>query len=212
MKGKPSHAGTVVLIVLVISIAPDGRRARAQIIGSAHDFSGAGWARGEICRACHTPHNADLLLEAPLWNHATSSATYTLYASTTLKQAAVQPGDASKACLCCHDGTVALDSFGGTAGGVFMTGPANVATDLSNDHPVGMTWEHQTLGGAANCSTCHNFHPPAGWRPPVVLFGPVGSKKVECPSCHTPHGVGVPKLLRSTNVQSRMCLACHQDK
>jgi len=124
------------------------------ITGSVHDFSSQGWSGGEICKVCHTPHNADSTV-GPLWNHELSSATYTLYSSLTLDGDMSPPGRASKLCLSCHDGTVAIDSFNGTTGGSFVSGNALIGTDLSDDHPVGVEWSHQTLESGTVCSRCH---------------------------------------------------------
>jgi hypothetical protein len=74
----------------------------AQITGSSHDFSAAAWntSNNEICIVCHTPHNATILPDAPLWNHALSAVTnYTLYASGTLNATMGQPDGSSKLCL-----------------------------------------------------------------------------------------------------------------
>ena len=60
----------------------------------------------DICIFCHAPHNTTGV--GPLWNHALSAATYTPYSSSTLKATVGQPTGASKLCLSCHDGTVAL--------------------------------------------------------------------------------------------------------
>ena len=59
----------------------------------------------EICIFCHTPHTAK---KAGLWNRHDSTAAYTPYRSTTIKANIGQPTGASKLCLSCHDGTVAL--------------------------------------------------------------------------------------------------------
>ena len=67
------------------------------ITGSAHDFSTQSWSGGRICVACHTPHKADTTItDAPLWNHANSTAVYTLYSSPTLNATISQPGGGSK--------------------------------------------------------------------------------------------------------------------
>jgi hypothetical protein len=82
------------------------------IINSKHDLSAAGpgpikaKSETEVCMFCHTPHKA--AREAPLWNRYSSGATYAPYTSTTVKAAIGQPTGASKLCLSCHDGTVAL--------------------------------------------------------------------------------------------------------
>jgi hypothetical protein len=126
--------GATLGLVLVAGIAG------AQITGSAHDFSGQGWGTIEICQPCHTPHNASIALPVVLWNHEVTAATYTLYTSPTMNATTGQPDGVSRACLSCHDGTVALDSFGGATGTNFIGGDANFGTDLSNDHPVSFAY------------------------------------------------------------------------
>lgn len=183
-------------------------QAGAQISGSAHDFSDAnGWQSGvtEICVFCHTPHNASTTVE-PLWNHALSAATYTTYASSTLDATVGTPSGASSLCLSCHDGTVAVDSYGGVTGTNFMgtvNAAANFGTDLSNDHPISFTYNTAlvTADGGLNDPTT---------SPVADLLYGAGSDQVECASCHDVHnGLGQPNLLVMSNVGSALCLTCH---
>src|SRR5208337_3855843 len=118
------------------------------IVNSKHDLSAKSAAaihsetNGQICIFCHTPHHGSK--DAPLWNHASSGATYTPYGSTTTKAHIGQPTGASKVCLGCHDGTVALGMIGrGKIAAPFNNhvttlpqGPSNLGIDLSDDHPV----------------------------------------------------------------------------
>jgi len=52
-----------------------------------------------------------------------------------------QPDGVSKLCLSCHDGTVALDSYGGVNGSTIITGSALLGTDLSTSHPISMKYD-----------------------------------------------------------------------
>lgn len=178
--------------------------ASAQIAGSAHDFSGEGWSRGEICITCHTPHNADTTIDAALWNHTVSTALYTLYDSPTMDAAPAQPGTASLVCLSCHDGTVALDSFGGATGGTMIDPAGDLTTDLSDDHPVGILWTHQTQ--TPTCGQCHNQHNP-NWPQPLPFY----EERVECATCHDVHNSNsaIPYFLRISNAGSDLCFHCH---
>lgn len=184
--------------------------AGAQITGSEHDFSAQGWGTNEICQPCHTPHNASTTLPVVLWNHAVTTATYTLYSSPTMNAQTGQPDGVSKACLSCHDGTVALDSFGGSTGENFIGGTANFGTDLTNDHPVSFTYDNAlatTDGGL--------YQPTAtdsglgGTIAADMLFGP-GNDQVECASCHDVHNAANQEsLLLKSNTGSALCLTCH---
>jgi len=199
-----------VIKLLVAAAAVIGGQLFASIGGSKHDFQSSGWTT-EICKPCHTPHEADLTVtDAPLWNHEVSVATYTPYDSPTMDVTMVEPGPVSKLCLSCHDGTVALDSFGGGTGSNFIPAGSNLGTDLSDDHPIGITWTHQTILG-----TCNPCHFPIS-RPPETMDAPFFSDdggvtyKVECASCHDVHNSkNNTFLLQIDNTGSALCLYCH---
>ncbi|MFZ4521380.1 MAG: cytochrome c3 family protein [Bacteroidales bacterium] len=183
----------------------------AQILNSAHDFSAAAWnTSGEICKVCHTPHNADIsVLNAPLWNHQLSTvSSYTTYSSATMNAVVGQPDGSSKLCLSCHDGTVALENFGGVSNGtILMTGPALVGTDLMNDHPVSFTYD-----AALATADPGLFNPqthPSGLGGTISANMLIGDK-MQCSSCHDVHNsYGVPGLLVKSNAASALCLTCH---
>ena len=193
------------------------------IAGSAHDFSTQGWSGGQICVACHTPHGANTTVtDAPLWSHAVTAKIFALYTSPTLNATTAQPGGASKLCLSCHDGTVALDSFGGATGTSFMTGPVATGagpSDLTNDHPISFTYN------AALATTDGSLFDPAtktvaigtgtqtktGTIAATMLY----SGQLQCSSCHDVHNtftvgglMGEP-LLKISKAGSALCLACH---
>jgi len=178
--------------------------AAAVITGSAHDFSSEGWSGGKVCGVCHTPHNSDATFQAPLWNHGTTAATFTFYDSSTMDSTTGEPDGTSKACLSCHDGTVALDSFGGATGSTTITGTALLGTDLSNDHPVSFIYD------AALATADGELTTPAG-DGSAVGDVPLFSGKVECSSCHDVHNnAGTSaSLLVKDNAGSALCLTCH---
>jgi hypothetical protein len=156
------------------------------IVGSGHDFSWAGWSNNEICIVCHAAHNNLNLATELLWNHTESSADYTVYSSPTFNQPAGQPAGSSKLCLSCHDGTVAVDSFGGATGSLFISdfgSGLELGTDLSNDHPISFTYvvgEGEELNPVATTVT---FGDGSGGTIADMLFG----GQVECSSCHDVH-------------------------
>lgn len=180
------------------------------IVGSAHDFADDTWnTSGQICLVCHTPHNADVSVSnAPLWNHETTTATFSTYTSATMDATTGQPDASSKLCLSCHDGTVAVDNFGDQTGGThFLTGNPNIGTALSDDHPISFTYD------AALASADDGLYDPStqnsglgGTISADMLIG----NQVQCASCHDVHnGSGIEKLLKKTNNASALCLTCH---
>ena len=182
--------------------------AAQNITGSDHDFSGDAWSGGSICIVCHTPHNGDQnVQEAPLWNHTvTQEAAYQVYTSPTMNAATGQPGGTSKLCLSCHDGTVAIDSYGGRNGNTLMNGGAMLGSDLSNDHPVSFVFD------AALAAADGDLHDPS--LAPSGLGGTIASdmlfgNKMECGSCHDVHDNSNGNFLRVDNAGSALCLTCH---
>lgn len=191
-------------VVLTIGLMMAAGLASAQIAGSAHDFSGDTWSDGEICKPCHTTHNP-IGTAAPLWDHATTTnTTWTLYSSSTLDATMADPAGISLACLSCHDGTVALDSFGGATGTTFManTAAGYIGTDLSNDHPVSFTYD----SNLANVLDGELNDPATTTAVSDLLF----SGQLECASCHDVHNTpGIASMLVMSNSGSALCLTCH---
>lgn len=197
--------------------------ALAGIENSVHDLR-TELGIDEICVVCHTPHNAvdpaaNSLDYAPLWNHEASSATYSLYGSSTLDHTPGQPDGSSKLCLSCHDGSVAVDNYGGvTTGTIFVDdaifdGPPGDAvgtgrdfgTNLDNDHPISFAYDPvAAIDPEINPST-----------DPTPIGGTIATRllvdgKVQCSSCHDVHDVdGNAHLLTITNSGSSLCLTCH---
>lgn len=181
----------------------------AQITGSEHDFSSETWnASGEICVVCHTPHNSTVVPGAPLWNHSTTASTFTLYTSGTMDATTGQPAASSKLCLSCHDGTVAVDNFGGTTTGTdFVGGSELLGTDLSDDHPISFTYD-ATL--ATTDGSLHNPSTALSGLGGTIAADLLISNQVECASCHDVHNANnLNFLLVKSNASSALCLTCH---
>jgi hypothetical protein len=120
----------------------------------------------------------------------------------------------SAECLACH-GAVAIP-------GAPDFRIAAIGTDLTNDHPVGITFP--TKNGAGT-----DFKTPTGTQGNATFFDADSNgvmdkgdvrlydAKVECASCHDPHGVpsGAPgstfnlTFMRVANTNSAVCLTCH---
>jgi hypothetical protein len=220
--------------------------ARAGVLGSPHDFSSQSWNvvpadPASVCSACHTPHHADSSV-VPLWSHATTASTFTMYnnANVTVAnlQATVdaQPAGQSKACLSCHDGTVAINTYGGTTRGVgvTITNSANLGTDLTHSHPISLVYSPAIVGSGVNQdkwlynpNTTPVLTPASGNFIPgndmtVNGFLLNGKNRLECTSCHDVHNqegtpfdiTSNPKLVKIVGVGadgkgSLLCRSCH---
>jgi hypothetical protein len=195
----------------------------AGIAGSAHDFGQFGWANNQICLPCHTPHNAIVrdangaLVGGPLWNHTLSTATYTLYVDHATGANVTGAVDTnSRLCLSCHDGTVAVDSFGGGGGTQQLTGGL-LGTDLSNDHPIG----EAAIWPTPNPSYMVDPALRVGTMPLRPMAD--GRLAVGCTSCHEPHNrrnttnmLWFANNVPGTTVDGRtvsgslLCMNCHK--
>ncbi len=206
------YRGAAVAFVAFLLMA---RSSSATIKGSAHDFSNLDFARQRICIFCHTPHGADTtVVGAPLWNHQVTQKVFQVYNSPSLDATVGQPSGVSRLCLSCHDGTVAVDAYGGNPNTpvIFMGLPLAVGADeLSNDHPISFTFDDALAAK------------DGGLFPPSSTPSSLGSTiqddlltggQLECSSCHDvhngPEAAAVnDNLLVITQVQSQLCLTCH---
>lgn len=200
------------LLGLLACLLAPGSASAESIVNSKHNLSvtGPGTVRAvtetQICIFCHTPHNATR--EAPLWNRNSSGAAYTPYSSTTAKANIGQPTGASRLCLSCHDGTVALGMVRSRAepipfeGGVFNMPPgsARLGTDLGDDHPVSFRYDIQL---AVENGQLMN---PASLTTDVRLDR---QEELQCTSCHDPHDDQYGMFLVRDNYASGLCLTCH---
>jgi predicted CXXCH cytochrome family protein len=214
-----------VSVILFSAVFLTSAVAVAGIEGSAHDLT-AELSIDEICVVCHTPHNAvDPVAEgldyAPLWNHeVSSSGPYTLYTSSTLDHTPGQPDGVAKLCLSCHDGSVAMENYGGTTTGTTMVANAmfdgapgtavgsarDFGTSLDNDHPISL--DYAAVAAADNEIYAATTVTPLGG---TIADDLLVDGKVQCSSCHDVHDVnGNDHLLLIDNTNSAMCLACHE--
>jgi predicted CXXCH cytochrome family protein len=184
----------------------------ATIAGTPHDLSQKGWGTTELCKFCHTPHLAQAVQGAPLWNHRTTTASYTPYNSATFQGATTQtqPGPTSLLCLSCHDGTVAVDSFANA--GVMRNGTVFISTTnrvgfgatLTTDHPIAFRYDTALVGlDTALVSPASTNYVDAARTIPLY------NGKMECASCHSSHDNTFTKFLRVNNAGSLLCLKCH---
>ena len=176
------------------------------VVNSKHNLSvsGPGSVRATsevgICVFCHIPS------KAPLWNRYTSGAVYTPYSSSTTKATIGQPTGSSKLCLSCHDGTVALGMVKSQATDISMMGSStmplgdsNLTTNLDNDHPVSFVYDEFLS------STRGELHSPTSLTGHVRLE----DGQMQCTSCHDPHDNRYGNFLVVDNIESALCLTCH---
>jgi predicted CXXCH cytochrome family protein len=196
------------ILAVFLSLLP----ARGEsIIDSKHNLSATG--RGDVravsetrvCVFCHTPHvGRDA---APLWNRRDTTVAYLPYNSPTLKARPGQPTGASKLCLSCHDGTIALGDLISEeltipmSGDIVMPpGPGLIGTDLRDDHPISFSYIEAHAGSGGQLAA------PDTWDPRVKLDA---MGQLQCTSCHDPHDNQWGDFLVMDNEYSLLCQQCH---
>jgi predicted CXXCH cytochrome family protein len=193
-----------------------------------------------ICIFCHAPHNtyrlagtpgvgpvADAAFDyLPLWNHTLQADTsYIMYdngpgAPQTGHQASqaiesgMSPGSTSLLCLSCHDGSIAVNSWGNTSqatlsrGNAFMAPAYQIGAQkaLTNHHPIGFNYLVVQAGDveirdpSTAMLTADSF-----------VIDHLYNENLECGSCHSVHNKGNTgeKLLWRSDQNSELCLTCH---
>jgi predicted CXXCH cytochrome family protein len=206
---------TVITLAAALAVAVPAMAQKSAMLGGGHDVRATG-NTGDACGACHTPHNANTTYQALLWNrsYVPTAATFTPYDANInpdFKGGAVSLGTGSATsllCMSCHDGTSALNAVIVTpTDTTYRTGAvpggALLGTDLSNDHPVGFSYDASITGQGTPARLVQTPDPTK-----VRLFGTAGARRVECASCHDAHSTA-GGFLRSPNTNSALCLACH---
>jgi hypothetical protein len=187
----------------------------------------------QICIFCHTPHNAytkgdysNLKIDPPLWNHETSNASYTfnstgsdwvfynggggVYNTYTIPPSNVD--GASRLCLGCHDGTIAIGKVRSRPSPISMTEGNRTgcldadgslssscstnlyATSSINHHVFSVPMNDALIANADNyCPDEMKLQYPTGdvkLRPTANTYNGQPGKDglgVQCSTCHDPH-------------------------
>lgn len=161
--------------------------------------------RGEACVYCHTPHASNPA--APLWNRTDAGQFYQTYDSPTLKAQVGQPTGKSRLCLSCHDGTIALGQTynpANSASTAVYLAPGDagyIGTDLRDDHPISFRYD------ASLAAERGQLRDPAHLPMQLPLDH---DKMLQCTTCHDPHDNTNGQFLRMSNLESQMCIACHE--
>jgi predicted CXXCH cytochrome family protein len=201
-------------ILVTVTLLGHGSIAHgASILTSKHNLSTSGpgtiKASGEsqVCIFCHTPHNARQDIPY-LWNRSAQTTIYTPYDSSTLSTTVGQPTGASKLCLSCHDGTIALGAVLSEPTPISFIGAntlsgrsTSLATDLSDDHPISFDYQSSITSGNLELVAATTLI-----GSPVQLDS---TGQLQCTACHDPHDNAWGKFLVMSNQGSALCIKCH---
>jgi len=190
----------------------DGQTAIDSIINMPG--SGSAGATGAQIQAQQTSQNTAFL---NLWNPPPGVTDATTHMGFNSSNGIQGNGTGDRGCMVCHTETGVL------GGGLLDFSMAFIGTDLRNDHPVGITFP--TTNGPGT-----DWNTPAGVKGSSNYFDNNSNGrmekaeirtydgKVECASCHDPHGVpsaGSGSVFNKTFLRvqntngSAVCFTCH---
>ena len=208
----------IVTVVLGMCLSPLAAQS-GSILQSKHNLSvsGPGQVRAQtetrVCVFCHAPHRASSV--GPLWNRADRARDdYQPYARASMTAQPGQPTGATRLCLSCHDGTVAVGAVlslrtpirmagTGTRGQIRGASAANLGHDLSSTHPVSFRYDQDLAVQSGKLKW-----PIADPEGRVKLDV---NSEVQCTSCHDPHtsrSNRYPFWQKATFEE--VCVSCHK--
>ncbi|MHB2150528.1 cytochrome c3 family protein [Calditrichota bacterium LG25] len=200
--------GLILSLSLLLSIA--GVAYGQKFLNSPHDFTNSEWNISDnSCSVCHTEDGeGHKSVKQPLWEHNYKEITYNVYQSNTLNAKVGQPTGISKLCLSCHDGTIALNNFGGGLQiSKYIPAEAQIGTDLRNNHPVSFVYDSKLAeedGGLYDPASSESGLGATIQQDLLI------DNQLQCTSCHDTHNLmGNEKMLVIMNAKSRLCLTCH---
>ena len=181
------------------------------------------------------PQATDAFDYLPLWNHTLQADTaYSMYfagpgapatGATAQQTFNIQiPGSVSLLCLSCHDGSVAVNSYGNTSqpsssvgtGNTFIKAGFEIGAQkyLGNHHPIGFDYVAVQAqdNGLKVASTA--MYGGKTIQDHLYSSGATGKTTVmECGTCHSVHNTNNDPsgqmLLWKSDFQSGLCLTCH---
>jgi len=169
----------------------EGKSLHATLHGKAQNVrTPAGKIAGQSCETCHGPGQ----------KHVDSGKKEDIRRFT-----AVSARDANATCLSCHSKGPHADWQGS------MHDARNVSCVTC--HSVhGAKSEKFQLKTATATETCETCHKQEAMKVRKSGHMPLREGKMECTSCHSPHGSNNVRMLKTGNTINEACASCHTEK
>jgi len=146
-------------------------------------------ARG--CESCHGPGQA----------HAESGGDI-----TKIKRfSTMAPRDVSETCVSCHD----RGSHQNWKGSMHDARNLSCVSCHSVHNPKSERAQLKTVSVIETCATCHKMEVAKQQRSSHM---PLREGKMDCTSCHNPHGSTNVRMLKVGNWVNETCVSCHTEK
>lgn len=168
----------------------EGKGLHATLHGKAQNSKTPAAQNGQSCETCHGPGQ----------KHVESSKKEDIRRFTALSAR-----DANETCLSCHNKGAHADWQGS------MHDARNVScvTCHSVHNPKSEKAQLKTVTATQTCETCHKQE---AMKIKKAGHMPLAEGKMECTSCHSPHGSTNVRMLKVGNTINDACASCHTEK
>jgi len=168
----------------------EGKSLSATLHGKAQNVRTPAARTGQTCETCHGPGQ----------KHVDSGKKEDIKRFN-----AMNARDVNNACLSCHSKGAHADWQGS------MHDARNVscATCHSVHNPKSDRAQLKTVNVVQTCETCHKQE---AMKVKKSGHMPLREGKMECTSCHSPHGSNNVRMLKTGNTINEACASCHAEK
>lgn len=169
---------------------PEGKGLRATLHGKARNARTPAAKNGQTCETCHGPGQAHV-----------DSGDKTRIKRFTLMSAK----DVNATCLTCHGKGLHAQ----WNGGVHDARNVSCASCHNVHNPKSERAQLKTVTAIQTCETCHKQE---AMKVKKSGHMPVREGKMDCTTCHTPHGSTNVRMLKTGNTINETCASCHAEK
>ncbi len=169
----------------------EGKGLNHTLHGRAQDARTPAAKTGQACETCHGPGKA----------HVDTGD------KTKIKRfAALSPRDVNDTCLSCHSAASSHQQWNGS-----MHDARNVScvTCHSVHNPKSEKAQLKTTSAGETCVSCHKQE---AMKVQKSGHMPLREGKMDCTSCHSPHGSTNVRMLKTGNWINEACTSCHTEK
>ena len=173
-----------------------GKELKHTLHGRAQDSRTPSAKTGQACETCHGPGQA----------HAEAGGDKTKIKRFT----AISAREVNESCLSCHARNSAHQQWNGS-----MHDARNVSCTTCHSVHSSKSEKAQlkTARASDTCVSCHKSEAMKVQKSGHMPLGQAGRDgKMECTSCHSPHGSTNVRMLKTGNWINESCTSCHTEK
>ena len=169
---------------------PEGNALRLTLHGKAQNVRTPAAKTGQSCETCHGPGQA----------HVDSGD------KTKIKRFnAMSAKDVNATCLTCHS----KGSHAQWNGGMHDARNVSCASCHSVHNPKSEKAQLKTVTAVQTCQACHRQEASKLQKSGHM---PLREGKMDCTTCHSPHGSTNVRMLKIGNTLNETCASCHAEK